>query len=84
MKTKDEVFNKFQEFKAPVENQTKKKVKILRSENGGEYTSNEFKYFCKEASIKKELRVPYNPLQNRVVERENRAIVGAAKALIHD
>jgi hypothetical protein len=39
MKTKDEVFNRFQEFKALVEKQTCKKIKVLRSDNGGEYTS---------------------------------------------
>jgi hypothetical protein len=46
MKTKDEVFGKFQEFKALVENQTGKKIKVLRSNNGGEYTSKEFDTFC--------------------------------------
>jgi hypothetical protein len=29
----------FQEFKAQVENQTERKIKVLRSDNGGEYTS---------------------------------------------
>jgi transposase InsO family protein len=61
MKTKDEVFSRFKEFKALVENQTGKKIKILRSDNGSEYTFNEFKNFCKEAGIKRELTVPFNP-----------------------
>jgi len=30
MKTKDEVFTKFQEFKAEVENLTERRIKILR------------------------------------------------------
>jgi hypothetical protein len=42
MKTKGQVFNQFQEFKALVENQTGKKIKVLRTDNGGEYTSKEF------------------------------------------
>jgi hypothetical protein len=29
--------------------------------NGGEYNSNEFKDLCKEAGIKRELTVSYNP-----------------------
>lgn len=40
MKTKDEAFNQLQEFKAEMENQTIKNIKVLRSDNRGEYTSN--------------------------------------------
>ena len=61
LKTKDEVFSRFQEFKALVENQTWKKIKVLRSDNGGDYTSKEFESFYKEEGIKKTLIVPYNP-----------------------
>ena len=71
MKTKDEVSSRFQEFRAQVENQTRKKSKVLRSDNGGEYTSNDFKDFCKEARIKRELIVSYNPQQNGVAKRKN-------------
>lgn len=35
MKNKNETFEKFKEFKALVENQTDKKIKTLRSNNGG-------------------------------------------------
>jgi len=37
LKTKDEVFDRFREFKALIENATGKKIKVLRSNNGGEY-----------------------------------------------
>ena len=42
LKTKDEVFSRFQEFKALVENSTGRKIKVLRSEYGGEYKGNIF------------------------------------------
>jgi hypothetical protein len=61
MKTKGQVFKRFQEFKALVENQTGKKIKVLRSNNRGEYNSNEFNDFCAREGIKRELIVPYNP-----------------------
>jgi hypothetical protein len=34
-----EVFSKFKEFKTLIENLSVRKIKILRSNNGGEYTS---------------------------------------------
>jgi transposase InsO family protein len=67
-----------------VENQTGKKIKVLRSNNGGEYTFNEFNDLCAREDIKRELIVPYNPQQNGVVERKNKAIVGVARAMLHD
>ena len=60
------------------------RIKILRSDNGGEYTSTKFNDFCKEAGIKRELTVPYNPQPNKVAERKNGTIVKVAKAMIHD
>ena len=65
---KDEVFSKFKEFKAPVENLSERNIKNLRSNNGGEFTSGEFKAFCREAGIKRELSTLYNPQQNGVAE----------------
>jgi transposase InsO family protein len=67
-----------------VENQTRKKIKVLRSDNGGEYTSNDFNDFCKEEGIKKKLTVSYNPRQNGVAERKNRSIIGSSSVMIHD
>jgi len=68
MKTKDEEFRKFQELNAEAENLTERRIKILRSNNGGENTSKEIIAFCKESRIKRELIVPYNLEQNGVAE----------------
>jgi transposase InsO family protein len=84
LKSKDEVFSKFKEFKALIENLSKRKIKILRSDNGGEYTSKEFVNYCKDVGIKRELTTPYNPQQNGVAERKNRTIMEAVKTMIHD
>jgi hypothetical protein len=67
-----------------VENLSERKIKILRSDNGGEYTSNEFGRFCRDVEIKRELTTPYNPQQNGVAERKNRTIMEAVKTMIHD
>jgi transposase InsO family protein len=84
MKTKDEVFGQFQKFRAQMENHTRNNIKFLRSNSGGEYTSNEFKDFRKEAGIKRESIVSYNPQLNGVVERNNRSIIHFSSAMIHD
>ena len=47
MNNKDEVFSKFKEFKALIENHIEKKIKTFQSGNGGEFTLNEFKELCK-------------------------------------
>jgi hypothetical protein len=83
-KESEEVLYRFQEFKAQIENLTGKKIKTLRSDNGGVYTSKCFSDFCIEVGIKREYTVPYNPQQNGVAERKNRPIMEAAKAMIHD
>jgi hypothetical protein len=51
LRKKSEVFDKFKEFKALVENQTEKKIKVLRTDNGGELCGNEFEEFCKKCGI---------------------------------
>jgi transposase InsO family protein len=78
------VFIKFKEFKALIENLSERNINILRSDNGGEYTSKEFVNFCKDVGIKRELTTPYNPQQNGVVERKNITIMEAVKTMIHD
>ena len=48
---KFEIFDRFKELKALVENQTKKKTKVLRIKNSGEFYGIEFKEFCKKRGI---------------------------------
>jgi transposase InsO family protein len=84
MKTKNETFKKFHEFKALIENQTGKHIRVLRSDNGGEYESHQFEDFCKGARIKRQLIVPYNPQENGVAERKSRTICEATKAIMCD
>jgi hypothetical protein len=80
LKKKDEVFKKFQEFKADL---TRKKINTLRTYNGGEYTSKEFVSFFKLMGIRRELIVPHNPQQTSVAERKNRSIEETVKKLMN-
>jgi transposase InsO family protein len=77
MQKKDQTFSKCCEFKALVEKESGKQVKALRSDNGGEYISNEFKDLCSREVIRRELIAPHNPQQNGVTKRNNKTILGA-------
>jgi transposase InsO family protein len=82
LRKKSEVFDKFKEFKALVENQTEKKIKVLRTDNGGEFYGNEFKEFCKKCGIARQKTTPYTPQQNGVVERMNMTLMEKARSML--
>ena len=78
------MFERFKEFNTLVENLSKKRIKILKSDNGGEFTSSDFNKYCTEVGIKRDLTIPYSPQQNDVAETKNKSIMGAVKSMIHD
>eukprot|EP00171_Calliarthron_tuberculosum_P023532 IDg23532t1 len=59
------------------------KVKCLRSDNGGEYLSNDFKTYLEANGIKHELTVAYTPQQNGVAERMNRTLMNLVRSMLH-
>ncbi|KAH9325285.1 hypothetical protein KI387_005463, partial [Taxus chinensis] len=56
-------------------NETGLKLKCLRSDNGGEYYSNEFNDYCSKNGIRRQKTVPGTPQQNGVSKRMNRTIM---------
>lgn len=70
MRQKYEAFDKFIYYNFFVEKQTNQKIKILRFDYGGEYTSKEFDNFCSKEGIKKELTTAYTPQQNGIFEKK--------------
>ena len=84
MKHKDEAFEKFKSFKALAENESDHKIKCLRSDRGGEFTSNEFFDFREEHGIRREFSAARTPQQNGVVERMNRTVQQMAHAMLDE
>ncbi|TYK01114.1 Integrase, catalytic core domain containing protein [Cucumis melo var. makuwa] len=82
VKEKSEVFGMFKRFKALVEKESGYYIKALRSDKGGEFTSNEFKTFCTENGIRRPMTVPFSPQQNGVFERKNRTILNMARSML--
>jgi hypothetical protein len=83
LKTKGECLEKFKEFKALAEKQSEHKIKVFRSDNGGEFISKGFRRFLKDHGIQRQTSTPYTPEQNGVAERANRTIVEMARSMIH-
>ena len=65
-----------------VEKSTGRRVKCLRTDNGGEYTSLEFQSYLKKEGIVHELTVPRTPQQNGVAERLNRTLMEAVRSML--
>ncbi|KAG6772135.1 hypothetical protein POTOM_023531 [Populus tomentosa] len=81
LKFKDQVIDVFKDFHARVERETGRKLKCIRSDNGGEYRG-PFEKYCREHGIKLEKTIPKTPQQNGVVERMNKTIVEKIRCLL--
>ena len=75
---KDTALECFKKIKARAETETGGKLKAMRTDRGGEFTSNLFKVFCNEGGIKHYTTTPYSPQQNGVVGRRNQTVVEMA------
>ncbi|GJY93927.1 retrovirus-related pol polyprotein from transposon TNT 1-94, partial [Tanacetum coccineum] len=80
--TKDEALNMFKTYKAEFENQLDKKIKILRSNRGVEYESNDFAEFCSTFGIVHQITAPYTPQQNGVAARKNRTLKNMINSIL--
>ncbi|GJT19670.1 retrotransposon protein, putative, ty1-copia subclass [Tanacetum coccineum] len=83
LKHKHEVFETFKVFKNEVENQLGKTIKALRSDQGGEYISQDFKDYLKACGIVQQLTLPYTPQHNSVSERRNRTLLDMVRSMMN-
>ncbi|KAJ6423528.1 hypothetical protein OIU84_024484 [Salix udensis] len=81
---KSHAFDTFKNFKNRVEKETSKFIKGLRTDRGGEYTSQQFNEFCLKNGINRQLTSAYTPHQNGVVERKNRTIMNMVRSMLYD
>nr|GEX62802.1 Gag-Pol polyprotein [Tanacetum cinerariifolium] len=69
-------------YKARVKLDSGKKIKCVMTDNGGEYTGDEFDPFCRQEGIKSQFTIAYTPQQNGVVDRMNRTLLKRARAML--
>lgn len=84
LRSKDEALQAFKKFRVMVENEPGKRIKMFRTDRGGEFNSNEFKEYCEGAGIQRNYTTPYTPQQNGVVERRNRTVVEMTRSSLKE
>ncbi|GJW78729.1 retrotransposon protein, putative, ty1-copia subclass [Tanacetum coccineum] len=82
LKHKHEVFETFKVFQKEVENQLGKTIKLLRSDRGGEYMSQEFLDHLKDHGIIAHRTPPYTSQHNGVSERRNRTLLDMVRSMM--
>ena len=75
------MIDKFFLYIKEVENQLNKKIKVLRSDQGGEYEL-PFVDVCAQHGIIHETTTPYSPQSNGVAKRKNRTLKEMMNAML--
>jgi transposase InsO family protein len=66
---KSEASSAIKGIQAAVEKECGRKLRVLRTDNRGEFTVAEFAAYCADEGITRHFSAPYTPQQNGVVER---------------
>ena len=92
IKGRSKALDKFKIFKAEVENQHNLKIKVVRSDHGGEYYGRHtpfgqvlgpFARFLQENGIIAQYSTSGEPQQNRVAKRCNRTLMDMVRSMIN-
>uniref|UniRef100_A0A2N9EV01 Integrase catalytic domain-containing protein n=1 Tax=Fagus sylvatica TaxID=28930 RepID=A0A2N9EV01_FAGSY len=84
LKHKSDTFQIFTQFQAMVNTQFSLPIKVLRTDCGGEFTSNAFNQFCANKGIIHQLSCPHTPQQNGVAERKHKHLIQCALAILSE
>lgn len=88
---KSQALQAFIIYKTEVELQLEKKIKVVRSDRGGEYYGRHteagqhkgpFALYLQENGIKAQYSTPHNPQQNGVAERKNRTLLNMVRCMM--
>lgn len=84
LRNKYETFEKIKEYVSFVKNFFRRSPKIIRADQGGEYTGNDLIKYLKEEGIQIQYSVADSPQQNGVAERKNRSLLEMARCMLFD
>ena len=83
-KSADEVYDAFEDFRCKAERQTGRKLKIIRTDNGKEFTNKKLQNLLSRLGIRHQTTVDYTPEQNGLAERGNRTTVERARCMLFE
>ena len=84
IKSKDEVFDVYCQFKTKYENFIGKHIQRVCSDNGFEFVNNRLGNYLVNSGIFHEKTVPYNSESNGKSERANRVLLVRARTILHE
>jgi len=84
LRTKSEATRKLKEWILWSENCLGMKLKILNSDNGGEFLNKDLDAYLKGKGIEHRLTIPYTPQQNGKVERMNQTLMNRTRCVLLD
>ena len=82
LKTKDQVYETFKNWKTMIENHNERKIKSLRIDNGSEFYSDFFSHYCRKMGIASHKSIARTPQQNGLAERFNRTILERVRRML--
>ena len=83
LKNKSEQFRAFKAYKVWAECHTDRQLKCIRTDQGGEFLSNEQKEFMEESGIEHQTSMPDSPQQNGRAEQFQQTILNKVESMRH-
>ena len=82
LKSKDQAYESFKNWKMLIETHTNRKVKALRTDNGLEFCNKRFDELCARSGIMRHRTVSYTPQQNGLAERMNKTLIENVRCML--
>jgi transposase InsO family protein len=80
--SKGEATDAIRRAQAAAEAECCRKLRVLCTDNDGEFTVAEFVSYCTDEGVQRHYSASYSPQQNDIIERHNQTVVQMARALL--
>jgi transposase InsO family protein len=80
--SKEEAANAIRHAQASAEAECGRKLRVLCTNNDGEFTMTEFASYCVDEGVQYHYSASYNMQQNIIIEQRNQTVMGMAHALL--